>query len=686
MNIQEPSANSQTRLESWKEIGAYLQRDATTARRWEKEEGLPVHRHSHKSRSSVYAYPSEIDAWRVGRKVVPEPAPPRPLWKIPAFAVTMLLCLVMVGNGVRPQAASAQGGPSKRLVCNDNCGDAYLSADGRFLLYTDWSTGDLAIRDLASGQVKRLLAKPGGRNENDDYTWFGVFSPDHRQVAYLWSFDGGRGHDSDHQVRVLANEPGAKPRTLLTSSAQYDWFHVAGWAPDGKSILVVAERTLDSTWELAWVSANDGTIKPLKSLQWRYGQPKSAITSGAPDISPDGRYIAYSALAVNPSKPRPAPTDSQDQHIYVIAADGSNETEIVKTAGLNRRPMWTPDGKHLLFLSDRMGSIDLWSIAIENGKAAGAPSLVSTHPDAWPIGITRAGTVYYADWHPGLSQITVADLRGAKSVETFVGVNPSWSPDGKSIAFKRPHLGNQGYDLVVHSPDTEDERTLPAPIGFTGNGQPQWTRDGKGIMTGLGGQRYLYRVDIASGQWQQISPALTTVSPLDKTRYVLRDGRIVAHDIAAMTDREIPVSAFGVPKGGAGTLSLSPDGRILAFWRKEIGSAKTYLSTVGVDGANLKDLYIFRIDSNVAVSQLVCTRDGRSILFSQLSEGKEQIMRISAEGGNAEFTGVEIPAGVSANRSFIFDLSPDGSRIAYSRTNDSPVEVWAADNILAKMK
>jgi Tol biopolymer transport system component len=131
---------------------------------------------------------------------------------------------------------------------------------------------------------------------------------------------------------------------------------------------------------------------------------------------------------------------------------------------------------------------------------------------------------------------------------------------------------------------------------------------------------------------------------------------------------------------------LSPDGRILAFWRKETGSAKTYLSTVGVDGANLKDLYIFRIDSNVAVSQLVWTRDGRSILFSQLSEGKEQIMRISAEGGKAEFTGVETPAGVSANRSFIFDLSPDGSRIAYSRTNDSPVEVWAADNILAKMK
>src|SRR5882724_4626382 len=75
------SLPGETPLESWKAIGAYLQRNAVTARRWEKEEGLPVHRHSHKSRNSVYAYPSEIDAWRATRKVVAEPPPPMPLWR-----------------------------------------------------------------------------------------------------------------------------------------------------------------------------------------------------------------------------------------------------------------------------------------------------------------------------------------------------------------------------------------------------------------------------------------------------------------------------------------------------------------------------------------------------------------------------------------------------------------------------
>src|SRR5580700_3558375 len=100
MNSQEPK---QVTLESWKEIAAYLQRDAKTARRWEKEEGLPIHRHNHRSRSSVYAYPAEIDTWRASRKVAPaEAAPVKHVWRMPAFALTGLLSLIMVGNGIRP--------------------------------------------------------------------------------------------------------------------------------------------------------------------------------------------------------------------------------------------------------------------------------------------------------------------------------------------------------------------------------------------------------------------------------------------------------------------------------------------------------------------------------------------------------------------------------------------------------
>jgi len=52
------------RLESWKEIAAYLGRDVTTVRRWEKREGLPVYRLQHSKLGSIYAYTSELDDWR----------------------------------------------------------------------------------------------------------------------------------------------------------------------------------------------------------------------------------------------------------------------------------------------------------------------------------------------------------------------------------------------------------------------------------------------------------------------------------------------------------------------------------------------------------------------------------------------------------------------------------------------
>src|SRR5512145_3359350 len=58
------------RLESWKEIAAYLQRDVSTVQRWEKREGMPVHRHLHGKLGSVYAFRSEIDAWWENRSVL----------------------------------------------------------------------------------------------------------------------------------------------------------------------------------------------------------------------------------------------------------------------------------------------------------------------------------------------------------------------------------------------------------------------------------------------------------------------------------------------------------------------------------------------------------------------------------------------------------------------------------------
>src|SRR4029453_9162823 len=60
---------SEARLDSWKEIAAYLKRDVTTVQRWEKREAMPVHRHIHDKLGSVYAFRTELDAWAQRRRL-----------------------------------------------------------------------------------------------------------------------------------------------------------------------------------------------------------------------------------------------------------------------------------------------------------------------------------------------------------------------------------------------------------------------------------------------------------------------------------------------------------------------------------------------------------------------------------------------------------------------------------------
>src|SRR5580704_7898965 len=73
-----PHGPNEGRLDSWKKIAVYLKRDITTVQRWEKREGMPVHRHVHDKMGSVYAFQSELDAWMRARSGQPPPGAPEP--------------------------------------------------------------------------------------------------------------------------------------------------------------------------------------------------------------------------------------------------------------------------------------------------------------------------------------------------------------------------------------------------------------------------------------------------------------------------------------------------------------------------------------------------------------------------------------------------------------------------------
>jgi TolB-like protein/Flp pilus assembly protein TadD len=95
------------RLDSWKEIAAHLGRSVRTVQRWERQEGLPVHRLQHEKLGSVYAFASELDAWWEERRVGLEAAGSEPSAEAE-----------IEDAGPEPQAAPARGGRSAafRLV------------------------------------------------------------------------------------------------------------------------------------------------------------------------------------------------------------------------------------------------------------------------------------------------------------------------------------------------------------------------------------------------------------------------------------------------------------------------------------------------------------------------------------------------------------------------------------------
>lgn len=81
-----PERLLENRLDSWKEIASYLNRDVTTVQRWEKREGMPVHRHLHDKRGSVYALTEELDDWIQSRRPRIEEPETEPEVEIPPSA------------------------------------------------------------------------------------------------------------------------------------------------------------------------------------------------------------------------------------------------------------------------------------------------------------------------------------------------------------------------------------------------------------------------------------------------------------------------------------------------------------------------------------------------------------------------------------------------------------------------
>jgi Tol biopolymer transport system component len=575
----------------------------------------------------------------------------------------------------RTDASVARTGLSLRRV-NSGVYIISVSLDGRWAVFNEFNTAangvtgaDLVLLDMQSGTRRVLDKHPGtGAYVEGD----AAFSPDGSQVAYhLAAVDNG----NNHEIRIVSVDGTAAPRIVWESKkANAGYVFVKGWTPDGRRLLI-SPAVSDGTWQLSMLSIADRTVQTIKSFGW--AQVHAAL-------SPDGRYIAYSV---------PVRDDDVTRDLYVLAVDGSQETPLVQDPAHDSDPVWSADGSHVLFRSNRTRTSSLWAIPVKNGRPAGEAVLVKDDvPMERPLGpqmpatMTRSGTFYYTMSRPRLNVYHMplgSDGKGAgepriaTSHEANNDCCAAVSPDGKRLAYysRSPRV------LVIRDLDTGSEREfrLNLEINFLLSTGPQWFPGGRAVMVhGSVPQRRgnrQYRVDLATGRAELMSTNGVTVhSRLSPDGQEILQGvhPLRWHDVksgGSVTVMEEPGIVYLSP-------TISPDGQRIAYWQR---SEKTRLSNIVVASRTGTDARVVCQCEFPGTFQpqnvLTWTPDQRHLIHV---DADGALWRVPVSGGDRERLGASM-----RGRTLGPYVQPDGRGVYFTvRDESAPAELWALENFL----
>ncbi len=567
------------------------------------------------------------------------------------------------------------GGPDVELM-------GAASPDGRYICYTDWDTGDLAIHDLKTGEKRRLT---GQTKWDGSFVLNSRWSPDGKRVAFTW--DMGAAAD----LRIVGLD-GAKPRVLYQGKGYPE---VMDWSPDGRQILAVfySYSQIDEQ-SISLIDASDGSVRNLKNLT--FPVTYSSGRAGHMEFSPDGKFIAYEFHS----------------DIHILSVDGKSESPIVKHPANDRLLGWTPDGKYILFRSDRTGVNDAWLLPVKDGKAKGEPELIQKDVgEISPLGFTRDGAFFYGHGKD-MQKIYVASIErkaGALNATyrkldlAYEGRNHTaeYSPDGKRLAFARGPGSprSRSNSLCIFTPETGEEKTFALDI--TRVNSLRWAPDGSSIMiSGFDEKRtYVARMDTRTGDIQEIFPTdkdvreemyLSPAWSLDgQTVYCVH----IAHQ-GTKAERMLSIIAKDLSTGQTRdvhkmdelpTISVSPDGEWLAAYEQAAGNEAIVkvLKITSTKNGDVRELCRFASASK-SILEPRWSADGRYIFFPGRHEGEEtwDIWYVPVEGGEAR------KLGLAVHRLWSIGPHPDGSRIAFTSlgpTLHGP-EVWVMENFLPDEK
>ena len=530
------------RLDSWKGIAAHFDRDVTTVQRWEKREGMPVHRHLHDRAGSIYAFSAELDEWARSRNVriaqqkgddVPSPIPlalpprlavpaPRTRWTIilPLAAVTALLAIAVSFwlrkteyfwrdplAGARLQTVTEFEGVEQA---------AAISRDGQLVAFLSDRDGqmDVWVTQVGSGQFHNLTRGGFPELANPSLRTLG-FSPDGSFVTF-WS----RKQDGSNAENIsIWGVPtlGGQPRPYLEGVAEFDWSHdgarLAYHTPGPGDPLFVSNggrRSEDrpiftapaglhchfQLWapDSSFIYFVQGSL-PDKLDIWRIppagGTPERITSHNGRVTYPvllNRRTLLY--LASDP--------DGSGQWLYSMDVERRIPHRL--TTGLDRYTSLaaSADGRRLV-LTHASPKRTLWRLRIADSPAemsAPARTSLTTSTGFSP----RLGPNYLLYVSAAGTSESVWKLANGTGTELWSGLGaqvvggPSIAPDGQSIAFSVRQHG-QTF-LYVMQADGMNARIVTDALDLEGT--PTWAPDGQSITSAANdhGVPHLFRVPL----------------------------------------------------------------------------------------------------------------------------------------------------------------------------------------------
>jgi Tol biopolymer transport system component len=404
-----------------------------------------------------------------------------------------------------------------------------------------------------------------------------------------------------------------------------------GWTPDGKSIAFIRADTL-------YLQALAG------------GSPRRLAQGGQMHSlawSQDGRWIACVLGNRQAQQPGFLFANGGAATLGLIPASGGEPKPLLEDDYYSASPVWGPDGKSLIFVSNRAGGVDLYQMRLaRDGRPEGEPSRLTNGLRALSVSVARDGRrLVYSDFEersnvysmpiPERGPVSVRDAepvtRGNQVIEDM-----GLSRDGHWLAFDSDLSGN--HDIYrMRLPDGEPERlTEDEAEEFW----PTWSADGGEIVFhGFpGGRRHLFlmssdgrdRRQITDGPDDDRSPEW---SPDGRTVYYLRNFNGPGNEIRALDRRKDgtwspPRTLF---RGETFPALPSPDGRLVAF--ANVGTVRV----IRPDGDSVRTLVPMGDVAGPRALYVDWSDDGRTIYYLALDPAERAtIWSVPLTGGAPE--------------------------------------------------